>query len=370
MELDVSDTDVMNSDLYKNALKNVKDPRRIQIGQEVEGLGKFGKGDTIFSKVKAQLAAQKAAPVPLPRPADRMPTGTGVRQPTATQVSVPASGLNINQIGQQADNARLSGYRDIQQAGPSTGPAMQPTSMNKPETQMVAGQNVRNDLAGNIPTQVTRPPLGGSPADKFTSLIRGTFGEETQYNVKRGDTLSAIAKRNNTTVDAIAKASGITDPNKLSIGQKVVIPGKMVAPVPLPRPDSRMQTQQEPAAVTMRPSATGTSGVGANVNTGVRQPTATMRPSATGTSGVGVGASQSTQDQQLTDRLAQADSDEMSRANQMANQDQELADRLAQADVEASSQPKTTVNKYVSSLPSPDYKTSVGLENWLNKMRR
>jgi hypothetical protein len=95
-----------------------------------------------------------------------------------------------------------------------------------------------------------------------------------------------------------------------------------------------------------------------------------MRPSATGTSGVGVGVSQSTQDQQLADRLAQADSDEMGRANQMANQDQELADRLAQADVEASSQPKTTVDQYVKSLPSPELKTSVGLENWLNKMRR
>lgn len=75
MELDVTDTEVMNSDLYKNAVKSLggKDPRKIQIGQDIEGLGKFEKGDNIFNKVKSTLAAQKAAPVPMPRRADRMP---------------------------------------------------------------------------------------------------------------------------------------------------------------------------------------------------------------------------------------------------------------------------------------------------------
>lgn len=44
------------------------------------------------------------------------------------------------------------------------------------------------------------------------------------YTVKSGDTLYAIAKNNGTTVDAIAKASGISNPNKLSVGQKLTIP--------------------------------------------------------------------------------------------------------------------------------------------------
>lgn len=44
------------------------------------------------------------------------------------------------------------------------------------------------------------------------------------YTVKRGDTLSAIAKKNGTTVDAIAKASGISNPNVIYAGQKITIP--------------------------------------------------------------------------------------------------------------------------------------------------
>jgi peptidoglycan hydrolase-like protein with peptidoglycan-binding domain len=42
--------------------------------------------------------------------------------------------------------------------------------------------------------------------------------------VKSGDTLSKIAKDNNTTVSAIAKASGISNPDKINVGQKITIP--------------------------------------------------------------------------------------------------------------------------------------------------
>ena len=39
------------------------------------------------------------------------------------------------------------------------------------------------------------------------------------YTVKKGDTLSAIAKQHGTTVSDIAKANGINDPNKIYSGQ-------------------------------------------------------------------------------------------------------------------------------------------------------
>lgn len=45
------------------------------------------------------------------------------------------------------------------------------------------------------------------------------------YTIKSGDTLSEIAAANNTTVDAIAKANGISDPNKISAGATLDIPG-------------------------------------------------------------------------------------------------------------------------------------------------
>ncbi len=45
------------------------------------------------------------------------------------------------------------------------------------------------------------------------------------YTVQEGDTLSAIAERFNTTVEAIAEANNITDPNLIYVGQVLTIPG-------------------------------------------------------------------------------------------------------------------------------------------------
>ena len=58
-------------------------------------------------------------------------------------------------------------------------------------------------------------PASPSP----TPTIAGTV-----YTVKEGDSLSAIAAQNNTTIDAIVKANDLTDPDKLQVGQKLIIP--------------------------------------------------------------------------------------------------------------------------------------------------
>jgi murein DD-endopeptidase MepM/ murein hydrolase activator NlpD len=50
-----------------------------------------------------------------------------------------------------------------------------------------------------------------------------------RYTVRRGDTLTAIAARNRTTVQALAFANGISNPNFILIGQNLTIPG---APTP------------------------------------------------------------------------------------------------------------------------------------------
>lgn len=70
----------------------------------------------------------------------------------------------------------------------------------------------------------------------------------TTYTVKRGDTLGAIARAHNTSVSAIASANGISNPNRLSVGQKLTIgatatpttstsaPKPAPAPAPAPQP--------------------------------------------------------------------------------------------------------------------------------------
>ena len=59
------------------------------------------------------------------------------------------------------------------------------------------------------------------------SLLAGLFlpivANADSYTVKSGDTLSAIAKEKNTTVDAIAKKNKISNVNLISVGQVLVI---------------------------------------------------------------------------------------------------------------------------------------------------
>lgn len=68
--------------------------------------------------------------------------------------------------------------------------------------------------AGASTTTTTKP-----------STSTGT-GNETVYVVKKGDTLSAIAKKYGTTYQKLAQYNGIANPNIISIGQKIRIPGK------------------------------------------------------------------------------------------------------------------------------------------------
>ena len=46
---------------------------------------------------------------------------------------------------------------------------------------------------------------------------------EKPYVVVKGDTLSSIARRYNTTVKALAEANKIENPNKIEIGQVLTI---------------------------------------------------------------------------------------------------------------------------------------------------
>lgn len=46
----------------------------------------------------------------------------------------------------------------------------------------------------------------------------------TKYKIRQGDTLTDIAKRNGTTVQALAKANNISNPNRIYAGQDLIIP--------------------------------------------------------------------------------------------------------------------------------------------------
>lgn len=82
------------------------------------------------------------------------------------------------------------------------------------------------------------------PSDDAPSMPPGDF--DGTYYVRRGDNLSRIAKRYHVSEDAIVAANGLRNKNRLSVGQKLLVPvpslvaaASKPAPAPTPKPVSR-----------------------------------------------------------------------------------------------------------------------------------
>lgn len=69
------------------------------------------------------------------------------------------------------------------------------------------------------------------PAAATTAKAPAAAGSDT-YTIRAGDTLAKIARNTGTTAGAIARANGIKNPGKISVGQKLKIPGKVAAATP------------------------------------------------------------------------------------------------------------------------------------------
>lgn len=76
------------------------------------------------------------------------------------------------------------------------------------------------------PTPIPTPAPAPKPAPSFTATV------------DPGDTLTSIAKQFGTTVDAIRAINKLPNPNAISAGQKIQIPGVYKAPAPKPAPAS------------------------------------------------------------------------------------------------------------------------------------
>lgn len=75
---------------------------------------------------------------------------------------------------------------------------------------------------GNNPVRQTVIEACGGKYQEAQDIINGK-GKSTTYTVKSGDTLSGIAAKFGTTYQAIAAKNGISDPDLIYVGQKLVI---------------------------------------------------------------------------------------------------------------------------------------------------
>jgi murein DD-endopeptidase MepM/ murein hydrolase activator NlpD len=66
----------------------------------------------------------------------------------------------------------------------------------------------------------------------FALVVFALFSAAATYTIKPGDTLGSIAKHNGVSVAALASANHLTDPNRIYAGQQLVIPGAKPGPAP------------------------------------------------------------------------------------------------------------------------------------------
>ena len=85
-------------------------------------------------------------------------------------------------------------------------------------------------------------PKHGKSMDSFRARVRvlleGDAPEDTgTYTVQAGDTLSAIAREYDTTVEELVRINGLEDPNLIRVGQVLKVPGIASGPAPSPAPE-------------------------------------------------------------------------------------------------------------------------------------
>lgn len=104
-------------------------------------------------------------------------------------------------------------------------PAMLSTNRNQKKSyHVVHGKTDANGLTKKLAASVGCEVIILLCANRPKKL--GNAIPEKDYTVKKGDTLSKIAKQNGTTINQIAKDNHISNPNKINIGQKLVIKKK------------------------------------------------------------------------------------------------------------------------------------------------
>lgn len=112
---------------------------------------------------------------------------------------------------------------------------------------------------------VTPFPTHTPPAVTATPVLPGEFDSSVVYTVQAGDSVSRLAQRFGSTIDAIVRVNGLSDPGLIYVGQTLVIPIRSgtfpvpptFTPAPIYTPGSGFPTAA-PVPPTAPPAGLGT----------------------------------------------------------------------------------------------------------------
>ncbi len=187
------------------------------------------------------LVEKKPAPPkpPAPKPVKPEPVPEPVEEPEvpAPIVELPAEVVEPEEI-------------PVEEAEPTVPIEAEPEAEEEPITPdkewLEAGKppvvvkEEPEEAPAQLPLEPEAPPLPleAPPAEAVPLAKEMVF----RYEVQRGDTFNAIARRYGLTVKELLEANNIDDPNRIYPGQKLIIPGYM-----LPGPELEMEAV--PAAI-------------------------------------------------------------------------------------------------------------------------
>lgn len=136
-------------------------------------------------------------------------------------------------------------------ASPEPGPAASPAAVPQPTataTAAAGGTATPVAILAAVPSATLMPTA--TPTAMPTASPVAAAAEARTYVVQAGDSPDSIARRFGITAQALMAANGITDPTRLRVGQRLVIPTPGTTP-PSPTPTP-------PATPTPSPTATPT----------------------------------------------------------------------------------------------------------------
>ncbi|MET3925500.1 peptidoglycan DD-metalloendopeptidase family protein [Devosia sp. 2618] len=113
-------------------------------------------------------------------------------------------------------------------------------------------------VLGSLPTNNSVPAMASTPATAMPSAQGGTF----THTIASGESLYTIARRYEVTTQALVQANNLSSPDKIVVGQRVIIPGRpdllatkaptqvaSIAPMAAPAPAQQTLPQAAPSAL-------------------------------------------------------------------------------------------------------------------------
>jgi N-acetylmuramoyl-L-alanine amidase len=240
-------------DSYKSKGENYETEVKPIAGASVEA-----KGEATVSRVQSTATAQ---PVSAPKAEaaiklsmSKVKATATVAQPVlkpeasvALTIQTPRATKTVEQIGREADNARLSGYRQIQEMGPRT-PVVkpQPAPVLKPKVAVPTQQQLQ--AMRSVTGTATKTPV------KAVATVTGNLGAAAKAEAKLkvspitavGDAMGTAGVKKEVGADIKVKTIKFEGGGQYGLGaggayaSELTAKKKLAAPVPIPVPAKKL----------------------------------------------------------------------------------------------------------------------------------